>query len=90
MDVTDTANSSLGDTLRRRREDLGLMTRTAADLLGVSCGTVTRWELGETIPAGEDHIVGLMEFLGVDETAFGVNTFGVLFLQAHLVRPQSH
>jgi transcriptional regulator with XRE-family HTH domain len=81
---------SLGDVLRRRREDLGFTAPEAGDLLGVSSGTITRWERDETIPRNGDHIVGLMAFLGVDETSFGEATFGLLFLRAHLSRRSRH
>ena len=41
---------TLGDHIRRRRLDLGLLQRQVADQLGVCKSVVWRWETGETEP----------------------------------------
>ena len=54
---------TLGDHLRKRRLDLGLFQREAADRLGVDPTTVTNWELGRTAPALR-FIPSIIRFLG--------------------------
>jgi transcriptional regulator with XRE-family HTH domain len=43
--------ATIGDHLRKRRLDLGLLQRELADSLGVTESTVTNWELNRTTPA---------------------------------------
>ncbi len=42
---------TIGDHLRKRRLDLGLLQREVAERLGVTESTVTNWELKRTNPA---------------------------------------
>ncbi|MBI4485001.1 MAG: helix-turn-helix transcriptional regulator [Acidobacteria bacterium] len=42
---------TLGDHLRRRRLDLGLLQREVAEQIGVDITTITNCELGHTTPA---------------------------------------
>jgi len=42
---------TIGDHLRKRRLDLGLLQREVAERLGVNEATVTNWELNRTSPA---------------------------------------
>lgn len=53
----------LGDHLRARRIDLGLLQRDVADQIGADTATVTNWELGNTEPE-ERFIPALIRFLG--------------------------
>jgi len=42
--------NTLGDHLRKRRLDLGLLQREAADKLGVDAMTICNWEINRTSP----------------------------------------
>ncbi len=42
---------TVGDHLRKRRLDLGLLQRDVAAQIGVNTATVANWELGHTAPA---------------------------------------
>ncbi len=53
----------LGDQLRAKRLDLGLLQKEVAEIIGVTALTVVNWELGHTEPAGR-HRPGLSRFLG--------------------------
>jgi transcriptional regulator with XRE-family HTH domain len=53
----------LGDHLRAKRIDLGLLQREVAVRIGVDTATVTNWELGNTEPE-ERFIPALIGFLG--------------------------
>jgi transcriptional regulator with XRE-family HTH domain len=53
----------LGDHLRARRIDLGLLQKDAAAQIGVDTATVTSWELGHAEPE-ERFIPALIAFLG--------------------------
>jgi transcriptional regulator with XRE-family HTH domain len=55
---------TIGDHLRKRRLDLGLLQREIADKLGVTESTVTNWELNRTTPALRflPHIITLLAF----------------------------
>ena len=53
----------MGDHLRKRRLDLGLLQREVADRLGVDPSTVTNWELNRTSPALR-LLPRLFQFLG--------------------------
>ena len=55
--------NSLGDHLRKKRLDLGLLQREVADQLGVDPTTVTNWERQRTTPA-LPHMPRIAEFLG--------------------------
>jgi len=43
--------TTIGDHLRKRRLDLGLLQREVAERLGVDKTTITNWELNRTTPA---------------------------------------
>jgi transcriptional regulator with XRE-family HTH domain len=43
--------ATIGDHLRKRRLDLGLLQREAAERIGVDHCTITNWELNRTKPA---------------------------------------
>lgn len=53
----------LGDHLRAKRIDLGLLRKEIAVRIGVDTATVTNWELGHTDPE-ERFIPALIRFLG--------------------------
>ena len=63
---------TIGDHLRRRRLDLGLLQRQAADRLGVDEATVTNWELKRTKPALR-FLPGTVRFLGYAPWAAGAS-----------------
>jgi transcriptional regulator with XRE-family HTH domain len=56
---------TLGDHIRRRRLDLGLLQRTVAEKLGVRVDTVTLWENGRVRPLPR-HFGPIVRFLGYD------------------------
>ena len=56
---------TVGDHLRKRRLDLGLLQRQAAGQLGVDASTVTNWELGRTAPELR-RVPNIIRFLGYD------------------------
>ncbi len=53
----------MGDHVRRRRLDLGLLQREVATLLGVSKSTMEGWERNRHPPTLK-HIPAVVEFLG--------------------------
>ncbi|MGH7517021.1 MAG: helix-turn-helix domain-containing protein [Gemmatimonadales bacterium] len=55
---------TLGDHLRQRRLNLGLLQREVAERLGVDHCTVTNWELNRSSPALRfvPRIIGLLGF----------------------------
>ena len=58
-----TAILTLGDHIRKRRLDLGLLQREVAERIGVTTQTITNWELGRTEP-GIRALVAIVDFLG--------------------------
>lgn len=56
---------TLGEHLRKRRIDLGLLQREVADQIGVTVETVLGWELRGRQPVIR-HWPGILEFLGYD------------------------
>ena len=54
---------TLGEHVRKRRLELNLSRRQAADRFGVSCLTVLNWEKGNTRPSAES-IAAIIGFLG--------------------------
>jgi DNA-binding XRE family transcriptional regulator len=54
---------TIGDHLRKRRLDVGLLQRELAERLGVDETTVTNWELNRTAPALR-FLPGIVRFLG--------------------------
>jgi DNA-binding XRE family transcriptional regulator len=57
------ADATLGDHLRKRRIDLGLLQREVAKLIGVSEDSITYWENGRAKPQIQ-HMPKIIEFLG--------------------------
>ena len=54
---------TLGDHLRKKRLDLGLLQKEVAQRLGVDTASVTNWEKGHTSP--RLHLIPrIIEFLG--------------------------
>ncbi len=53
---------TLGDHLRKRRLDLGLLQKDVARQLGANVNTVTNWEVGRSAPALR-YIPGIIRFL---------------------------
>ena len=58
---------TLGEHLKKRRKELGLLQREAAERLGVSAETVANWESGKTKPVAS-QFQPVVEFLGYDPT----------------------
>ena len=58
-----TAILTLGDHIRKRRLDLGLLQREVAERIGVTTDTITNWELARTEP-GIRSLVAIIDFLG--------------------------
>jgi len=54
---------TLGDHIRKKRLDLGLLQREVAEKLGVTPLTITNWESNATTPMCQ-YIKGILEFLG--------------------------
>ena len=54
---------TLGNHLRKRRLDLGLLQKEVAECLGVTTDTITNWELNRTEP-GIHCYPAIIEFLG--------------------------
>ena len=59
------AVKTLGDHLRKRRMDLGLLQREVALQLGVDPMSVNSWEVGRTVPQVR-FIPAVITFLGYD------------------------
>lgn len=57
--------NNLGDHLKKRRLDLGLQLKQAADALGCHAASVANWEAGRREPATR-HLPRLTAFLGYD------------------------
>lgn len=55
----------VGDTLQRRRKELGLTLREVAEKVGVSEGTVSRWESGDITNMRRDKIKAISDVLRV-------------------------
>jgi transcriptional regulator with XRE-family HTH domain len=55
----------LGDHIRRRRLDLGLLQKDLAEQIGVHEQTIQHWETGETAPALR-RLPAVIRFLGFD------------------------
>jgi transcriptional regulator with XRE-family HTH domain len=56
---------TLGAHLKKRRRELGLLQREAAERMGVSADTVVNWEKGKTEPVAA-QFRPVVEFLGYD------------------------
>lgn len=59
------APQSLGEHLKKRRRELGLLQREAGERMGVSAETVSNWEIGKTKPA-PSQFKPVAGFLGYD------------------------
>ena len=57
----------MGEHLKKRRRELGLLQRQAAERMGVSAGTVANWESGNTEPVAK-QFRPVVAFLGYDPT----------------------
>lgn len=58
---------TLGEHLKKRRRQLGLLQRETAEKLGVSTDTVVNWEKGKTEPVAA-QFRPVVAFLGYDPT----------------------
>jgi DNA-binding XRE family transcriptional regulator len=58
---------TLGEHLKKRRRELGLLQREAAEMLGVSTDTVVNWEKDKTTPVAS-QFRPVVAFLGYDPT----------------------
>jgi DNA-binding XRE family transcriptional regulator len=58
---------TLGEHLKKRRRELGLLQREAAERMGVSTDTVVNWEKDKTEPVAA-QFRPIVEFLGYDPT----------------------
>jgi transcriptional regulator with XRE-family HTH domain len=58
---------SLGEHLKKRRRELGLLQREAATRMGVSTATIVMWEKNRARPVAA-QFRPLVEFLGCDPT----------------------
>jgi transcriptional regulator with XRE-family HTH domain len=56
----------IGELLRNKRNDKGLTQRAVADAVGVSEGTVSRWESGKIGNMRRDRIQALANILSID------------------------
>lgn len=72
--------NTLGDHIRKRRLDLGLMQKEAAEQIGVSDATIYNWERNATSPTAH-AMPAVLRFLGYDPfppaDALGQRLFGV-------------
>jgi transcriptional regulator with XRE-family HTH domain len=58
---------TLGEHLKKRRRQLGLLQREADERMGISTGTYTNWEKGKTQPVAA-QFRPIVTFLGYDPT----------------------
>jgi len=58
---------TLGEHLKKRRRELGLLQRKAAEMLGVSTDTVINWATDKTIPVAA-QFRPVVALLGYDPT----------------------
>lgn len=56
---------NIGEKIKVRREELGLTMKALADKIGVSEGTVSRWESGEIANMRRDKIYNLSKALNM-------------------------
>jgi transcriptional regulator with XRE-family HTH domain len=69
--------NTLGDHIRKRRVDLGLLQRQAAELLRVTASTLTNWERQRSNPA-LPAMPAIIRFLGYNPLPEGVTLAGKL------------
>lgn len=71
---------TIGDHVRKKRLELGLLQRDAAQHIGVATDTVTNWEKGRTSP--RLHLFPkIIEFLGYTPNQVKDNTLGERIVQ---------
>ena len=58
---------TLGEHLKKRRKELGLLQREAANQMGIGTDTYANWEKGKTEPVAA-QFRPVVEFLGYDPT----------------------
>jgi transcriptional regulator with XRE-family HTH domain len=58
---------TLGQHLKKRRRELGLLQREVADRLGINTWTYLNWEKDKTVPVAA-HFRPVVTFLGYDPT----------------------
>jgi DNA-binding transcriptional regulator YiaG len=56
---------TLGDHIRKRRLDMGLLQKDVASRISVDAETVYRWESNESLPS-VTHLPRIIRFLGYD------------------------
>ena len=66
---------TVGEHLRKRRAELGLLQREVAELFGVTRYTIIQWEDGRSKPALKDT-PALIKFLGYDPEPPNPHTIG--------------
>jgi len=66
---------SIGDHVRKRRLDLGLLQREVALRIGVDKTTVFNWETGRASP-GRRAMAGVVRFLGYEPSVMASNLDG--------------
>lgn len=59
--------ATLGEHLKKRRRELGLLQRDAAEMMGVSTDTVANWEKDKAKPVAA-QFRPVLAFLGYDPT----------------------
>jgi len=76
--------NTLGDHLRKRRLDLGLLQREVAEDLGVTESTIWNWEANYSYPQLR-FIPGIIDFLGYDLDSTPTSSLGERILAYHRV-----
>jgi DNA-binding XRE family transcriptional regulator len=56
---------TLGEHIRKKRMDLGLLQRELAEIIGVNACTIHNWEMSYSLPQ-ERLIPKIIEFIGYD------------------------
>jgi transcriptional regulator with XRE-family HTH domain len=67
--------TTIGEHLKKRRKELGLLQRDVAKLFGVNRFTIMKWEDGRSRPALKDT-PALIKFLGYDPEPPSPTTIG--------------
>jgi DNA-binding XRE family transcriptional regulator len=65
-----TSPKTVGEMIRKRRLDLGLLQREVAVRIECDTDTVTNWEKGRSTPDLK-HVAKLVEFLGINPFDLG-------------------
>lgn len=78
--------NSINTLLRDKRKQLGLTQKEVADAVGVSEGTVSRWESGEIANMGRSKIFALSKTLGLTPAeVMGIEEKGQKNIPANLI-----